>query len=140
GNCAIRRATADPQLGAVPRHVGVTPFEPREQRIVRTEARSGIEIVARNQRPWRSRSIERYVDERIDRLARAGLVILAHPHHAAPYAINHAVCVAPASGLGGGVADWGGLPGALLAVHALVGVVAKIDDAIANQICAAAIF
>src|SRR6516164_10878888 len=116
------------------------PFEPSDQRIVRTEARSSIKIAAGDQCALWPRPVDRDVDQAIDRLIGAGLVVLADPNHASPYGVNHAVCIAQTSWLPWGFCDRDRPVSPLLPVQALVGVVAGIDNASADQIRAATIF
>ena len=130
----------DPQLGAIPGHVGVTPFEPSEPRIVGAEARRGVEIVAEDQRAERTRAVDRDVDQCIDRLVGAGLVVLADPDHAAPRRIHSAVRITQPSWLRWSFGDRDRLSCALLSVQPLVGIIAEINNTAADQIRAATIF
>src|SRR6187402_974308 len=68
-----------PELGAVPRHLGVAPADPRQRRTIRAEARRRVEIVALGQHvPGAAAAVERYGHEGVHALATLGGVIFAH--------------------------------------------------------------
>src|SRR6516162_4969741 len=67
-------------------------------------------------------------------------MVFADPDHPAVHQIHSPVRVAQTSWPRRGFSDWNRRRVAFLAVQALVGIVAEIDDAISDQIRAAAIF
>lgn len=112
GHGPVRGEGADPQLGVVPRHVGVVPAHPRQALSVGGHRRRGGEVVALGQHDRAPGAFERdrlpglagrgrlpgavqgHGDEVVDDLAR-GQVPLPHAHDPPPVGRDHRVGVAP---------------------------------------------
>src|SRR5271165_2930547 len=118
----------------------MTPFEPGETCVVRPEAWCRIEVVAGDQHALRVRAAERNVDESVDWLLGTGRVVLANPNHAPADNVHDAIRVTQAPRLRWSFGDRERWCSRLLPVQALVGIVGKIDDTLADQIRATAIF
>ena len=118
----------------------MAPFEPSELAAVGTETRRRIKIASRLEHPWRVRSVERNFDKRVDRLGSGGGVVLADPNHPPAPRVHHAVGIAQSSRPSRVRGDCNGRPSRLLAIKALVRVVAKINDTVADEVRPAAIF
>jgi hypothetical protein len=64
-NTAIFIKLTNPKLATIPRHIGVIPCQPCQTRTIGTEARCGIEIIARNQNLYLSITIQRHTDQHV---------------------------------------------------------------------------
>jgi hypothetical protein len=134
---AVGRERADPQLGRVPRHVGVVPGEPTERRAVGADARRGVELVSLDEHAARrgiAVDVER--DDGVDVL-RALDEALVFPHAQDAAARPVELVVGEAQILWCGERVRRAAPH--LPVDPLVGEVRKIDDASARQVVAAAV-
>ena len=123
---SIRHDLADPQLGAIPWHVRMSPLEPRKPASVGTDDRIGIEV----------RTFNKHVAGRANHNDGVVAAMLAHADQSRSRGVHAEVCVARAVT----VRERDGSPAALLLIHDLVGEVAEVDDAVVHRVGAAAIF
>ena len=131
----VRPDRRDPQAGRVPGHVGVVPLEPGEPRPVRGDARRRDEVGPRDEDARVAVAVERHVDDLVDRLALAA-VILADRDEAAARGVEPEIGVAPRAGRRD--RDGGRDPG-VEPVEPAVGAVGEGHDAAGDGIRAAAV-
>ena len=133
----LGRHFREPQLAAVPGHVGVVPGEPGQGAAIGAEPRAGIEVGARDQHPpGLRRALQGEAHDLVDRLGRALAMVLAHADEAIAAAVHDRVGVTPRAlrrergrfGAGG------------LSIEARVGEVAEHHEALGGDEGAAAVF
>ena len=128
---AVRADLRGPQLGAVPRHVGMAPRQPRQPRAVGTEAGARIEIVTRgDHRHGRRRTVERQAHERVDGFAIRRRVILAHADQPRARGVGRVIRVAEPAGRRERL--WHAAP--LEPVHSLVGEFGEVGDPLGHGV------
>ena len=76
GDVAIAVQLADPDLAAVPGHVGVVPGLPGEARAIGAQLRRGVEVVAEGDGGGLALAKGVEGDDRVDSFSRAGRVVL----------------------------------------------------------------
>src|ERR1700674_3214163 len=127
---------ADPNLAAVPGHVGVVPGCPGHPISVGTELRGRVEIIARGDRDHVPLTIDVERHQRVDGLARAGGVVLAHREEATAAGVDGHVRMAHVNSRRNGSR----LAAAVLPVEALVFEIDETDGGVADGELAASIF
>ena len=132
---AIGIERRDPELGAVPGHVGMIPREPRESPSVGARPGIRVEIMAARQNGDRSAgAIDR--DELVQRFPVGIGMVLANAHEPATLRIESNVRVAPGAGAREGL----GLRSGGLVIQPIIAEVSEPDLAAHNRERAAAVF